>query len=147
TNCQHSDVRPEPGSVLRDWSRRRRRLLLPPLARLWRCFYPDALNRRDEAISFTAKCLDVSRGLRGVPDYLSQPGDGRIQPALIIDEGAVGPDSLDQHLSCADFTGGFDQAEQELERLILQTDPDTVFAQLTAAGVEFKYTEPNAAAI
>src|SRR5262249_7139418 len=82
--------------------------------------YCRALDGRNKAVPHSANCLDIPWGVRRVAHHLSQPGSRGIQPAVVVDESALGPDPPDQDLSQAHFTRCLKQAEKEFKWLILQ---------------------------
>jgi hypothetical protein len=60
-----------------------------------------------------------------------------------IDKRARRPQSRSQFSPANDFSGTFEQDPEHLEWLILQLDPQAVFAQLSSVKVRFKCAESN----
>ena len=65
------------------------------------------------------------------------------EASVEIDEGSLRPEPGLEFATGDDFTGLFEQRRQELERLLFQLDPDTVFPQLARVPPDLKNTESD----
>jgi len=69
--------------------------------------------------------------------------DGIVDAVIKVNEGIRGPHPLPQFFPRNQFARLFEQNLQELERLLLQSDPDSVLVQFSGVLVEFERPEAN----
>jgi hypothetical protein len=60
-----------------------------------------------------------------------------------LDNGVVGPQALPNLLARDDFAGGFEKHSEDLERLLLEPNPATFFAQFASPKVQLKRAETH----
>lgn len=60
-----------------------------------------------------------------------------------IDERVVRPDLLAQIFAANDIIGALEKSSEDLERLSLQLDPDTMLPQLSRGAVHFERTKSD----
>ena len=99
-----------------------------------------AFDFADETITATGQGLNVPRRLGRIPQRFSQALNGVVDAVVEIDKSIGGPDLLPQMLSCYHFPPAF---EQDLKRLLLQTDFDPVLAELSRGLIELEGTETD----
>jgi hypothetical protein len=80
---------------------------------------------------------------RRFAQYVAQALHGRVDAVIELDYRVIRPELLTDFLAKNDFAGTFEQRDQYLERLVLETDPEIVLTQFGAAQIELKRSEPN----
>ena len=98
----------------------------------------NGIHCRDPLVSDTGNSFDVSRILGRIAEGLPQLVDRGVEPVLEIDESIISPNLLAQFIAADDMVGAFEQGHQDLERLLLDLDPDTMLPQLSGYAVNFE---------
>src|SRR5262249_18658742 len=96
---------------------------------------------RDKSISAARNGLDPARALGAVPEHLPKFVNGSIQAPIEIDERVGGPEPPFKALPGYYLTGPFEQKQQHLKGLLLESEFDALPAQLTT--MHLKDTETN----
>src|SRR5262249_17301762 len=91
---------------------------------------------RDKSISAARNGLDPTRALAGVPEHLPKFVNGSIQAPIEIDERVGGPEPLLKLLPGYYLSRPFEQKQQHLKWLLLESEFDALPAQLTAMHLE-----------
>ena len=73
------------------------------------------LDGGNEPIAAACDCFHVARCLGGIVQHLAKPRNRRIQAAVEIDEGALGPEACAQLFARDHFSGGAPEAPSEPE--------------------------------
>lgn len=93
---------------------------------------------REEAVAPPRNSLHKVRSLSRVAERLTDFADGFVETVVEIYESIRGPEFLLKFFPSHNFSGVLDQGHQELERLFLQANSQTVLAQLASAEVQFE---------
>jgi hypothetical protein len=94
-----------------------------------------------EPISVLWDGLDVSRILGVVVQRLPELANRYAEAAIEIDERIAGPEATSKFLATDDFSGVFQQHEEELIGLLLQPDASSVLEEFCRGGVYLKRAE------
>jgi len=100
------------------------------------------LDRRNESIAESRERFDVPRTLGGIAENDAQAIRCRVETSFEVDEDIRGPEPFAQLIACHDLARPLQKGVQELEGLALQSDFDTVFAQLAGARIELEDAKP-----
>src|SRR5262245_37349095 len=65
----------------------------------------------------------------------------RVEAVLEVDERAGRPETLAKLLACHNLARTVEHHRENLERLILQSNPDAALAQFTRAGIDLEVSE------
>jgi hypothetical protein len=76
---------------------------------------------------------------------LPKPRNRRVQPAIKINDSTVGPKPADQFFAGYDLSGVLEQSREYLKRLLLESQPNAVLAQFSAANVHLESAESYSA--
>ena len=98
----------------------------------------DALHRHQKPVPAPRQRFNITRGLPGIVQRLSQPLDGRIDTVLELDDGPVGPESVMQFLPRNHFAGVLQQHRQDLDGLIGKPDLDSVSTKLSRSQIQLE---------
>ena len=102
-----------------------------PAGRLFR----QPLNRSYEPIASLRKSFDETRAYGRVSQRLTDFLDRRRESVFEIDKCVLGPEERPEFFATNDLPGPLDQSLEDLERLLLQTDPCAPFEKFTTCGV------------
>jgi hypothetical protein len=97
--------------------------------------------RNKESISSLWNRLNVSGIVGVILQRLSQLAHRHAEAAVKINERIVGPEAASKFLPADDFTGVFEQRDEEPIGLLLQPYPSPVLQELPRGGVYLKRTE------
>jgi hypothetical protein len=97
--------------------------------------------RNKESISSLWNRLNVSGIVGVIVQRLSQLAHRHAEAAVKINERIVGPEAASKFLPADDFTGVFEQRDEEPIGLLLQPYPSPVLQELPRGGVYLKRTE------
>src|SRR3954465_7582504 len=101
----------------------------------------DYLHRRNEAVSTFGLRLNEARVRSGVAQGVAQLIDGGVEAVIEVHESVGGPEALAQILPGDHFASPFKQRDEDLERLLLQTDFAALAEEFAGANVGFVNTE------
>jgi hypothetical protein len=99
------------------------------------------VHRRDKSITSPRHSLHKPGVFCGISKSLADFVNGLVEALIEVYERVRRPDLLPQLFSSDDLSGMLEQGANDLERLVLEFDLDTVLPQLTRAAVDFEYTE------
>jgi hypothetical protein len=97
---------------------------------------------RKEAIAPTRDGLNKPGALRRIAKCLPDFVDGLVEPVIEVYEGIRGPEPLLQILAHYDLAGVLDQHGQDLKRLLLNSDLQSMLSEF--AGAEIKLEDAKA---
>jgi len=95
-------------------------------------------HRPDEAISASRQGLNKSGIFGIIIQGCSKPLHGIVQPLLEVHKGVGGPQPLLKFFSGNDFPGALQQQDQNLDRLPLDSDLHSIFAEFPRLWVELE---------
>src|SRR6202035_5549497 len=98
---------------------------------------------RDEAISAAGVRFDESRTVCRVSQRFPYFVNGRVEPLIEVNEGALGPEFLAQYFPADYLSWMLDQEHQDLDRLPLQLDRQTILVEIAVSQVQPKRSEAN----
>ena len=99
------------------------------------------MHRRDEPVSAARKCLDESRSVGGVAQYLSQARDGVVEAVVKVNKGIGWPDLGVQLFAGHQIATASEQNLEYLQGLTLQTELNAVLLEFTSAYIQLKNVE------
>jgi hypothetical protein len=99
------------------------------------------VQRPDESVSAAGDGFDVARLVGGIAQGPPEPINGGVEAMIEVDKRAVAPDFGEQLLARHQFTGLFEEGQQDLEGLAGQPDSTAIFEEFAGRGVHFKWTE------
>ena len=102
---------------------------------------PRLCHRGDEPVTPPREGLDVTGGLGRVAQGLPQLPHGRVEAVVEVDERVRGPELVPQLLSGHHLARPLQEQGQQAKRLILQTDLQSLPAQLPGREVDLKGPE------
>src|SRR6266705_3785162 len=102
---------------------------------------PWLCQRGDEPVTPAREGLYVTGGLGRVAQGLPQLPHGRVEAVVEVDERIRGPELVPQLLSGHHLARTLQEQGQQAKRLILQTDPQSLPAQLPGREVYFEGPE------
>jgi len=105
-------------------------------AAIWDCV--DNFNLGEEAVSATSNGFYKAGTLRGVAEGFANFADRFVEPVVEIHESVRGPEFFLKLLASYDLAGVLEQHRQELERLLLKANPQTVFTQFAGTKIQFE---------
>ena len=103
----------------------------------------DGFPSRHEPVPPSRDGFDISWLVSQVAQRLTEPIHGRIETAVKIHKGTVGPQTVNQFFTADDVTGGFKKREQDSTRLVLQPNAMTMLPQVRRDGIDLEYIEPD----
>jgi hypothetical protein len=104
------------------------------------------LDLGEETVAAASNGFDEAGTFRGVAESLADFVDGFVEPVIEIHKSVYGPEFFLKFLASYNLAGVVQQQSQNLERLFLKPDSQTVLAQLAGAQVEFEYPKTAPAA-
>src|SRR5205809_7946068 len=102
---------------------------------------PRLCERGDEPVTPAREGLDVTGGLGRVAQGLPQLPHGRVEAVVEVDERIRWPELVPQLLSGHHLARTLQEQGQQAKRLILQTDLQSLPAQLPGGEVDFEGPE------
>ena len=81
--------------------------------------------------------------IRGVGQGFTEPLDGGVHPVVEVDERVVRPEPPPQLVASDHLAWPFQQALEELERLLLEVHPHPRPSQVAGAHVQLEHAEPK----
>jgi hypothetical protein len=102
--------------------------------------YP-ADSRNKEPISSLRDCLNVAGIIGVIVQRLPKLANRHPEAAVKINEGIVTPEAASKFLPADDFSGVFQERDEEPIRLLLQLDASPVLEELSRGDVYLKWTE------
>src|ERR1700677_3263405 len=103
----------------------------------------DKRHLRNETIAALWKSLYISRILSRVPQCAPELRDCDVDCLVEITKAFVGPDAAAQLLPGDHFPGTFEQDLQQFQRLLLDSDSQTCFAQFARVKRNLKGSESH----
>src|SRR5580658_7797381 len=103
----------------------------------------DKRHVRNETIAALRKSLYISRVLSRVPQRASELGDCNVDCLVEIAKIFVGPDPAAQFIPADHYPRTFQQDLQQFQRLLLDSDSQTCFAQLARVERNLKGSESH----
>lgn len=100
-------------------------------------------DRSNEPVASAGHGFDESGIVGFFAEGTSQFSDGGVQSVVELDEGVGGPKSLTNLFSGNQFAGALEQHGEDLERLFLQPDSQSVFGQDELFKINFKPSKFN----
>src|ERR1700722_17758663 len=97
----------------------------------------------DESISTPRQSLDITRSVCRIPKSCANPRNRIVQAVVEIDESVGRPDLRPKFFSRHQIPGTLQESSQYLQRLALQAQFRSSFAQLTSADVQFENVKPQ----
>jgi hypothetical protein len=114
--------------------RRRERKGGSRLTCAWRWF-TDHFQRRDEAVTAAGNRFDETRTSSRVSQRVTYLIDAVVEAVVEINEGVSRPEFLAEVLAADHLAGVFQQRSENLERLLLQTDFQSLLAKLPSPDI------------
>ena len=102
----------------------------------------DRFNVGQEPVTAARDCLDETRILCRVTERFANFID-RLVEAVVEIHDRPRPESAAQFVSAHQLSGALEQHGQNLERLLLQLEPQAMFHQLAGSKIDFENTEPQ----
>src|SRR6266851_5308901 len=93
---------------------------------------------REEAVAAASNGFHKAGTLGGVAEGLTDFADRFVEPVVEIHESVRGPEFFLKLLASYDLAGVLEQHRQELERLLLKANPQTVFTQFAGTKIQFE---------
>jgi len=100
-----------------------------------------ALDCRNKPVPPASQRFNIARLVGGVPQHLAKPIHRRVQSMLEIDERAASPKLLLKLIPADNLTGAPDERNQDLQRLSLKPQTNSVLMQFARSFVERKRAE------
>jgi hypothetical protein len=100
-------------------------------------------DRDNEAISSASQCLNKARVLGIIAQRIAQPFDGGVKAVVEITKGVPWPEFAAKFFSCNHLARMFEQHAQDLERLFLKLQLESILAQLACRNVYLEGSEPH----
>jgi hypothetical protein len=94
-----------------------------------------SLQLTDKAIAQPDEGLDIARVIGRLTQRIPQPLDCRVDIVIELDNGLVRPQALPNLLTRDYFARGFEEHLEYLNRLLLESNPASLFAQLAPSKV------------
>jgi hypothetical protein len=98
-------------------------------------------NGRDETISATRNCFNISWLTRFIVERLTQPVHRLIERLLEVNERIFSPDPLLQLFTGDNLTRPLNEGGQDAKRLFLQANRNTMLTQFHGIAVQFIHFE------
>jgi hypothetical protein len=96
-----------------------------------------------EAIALPGEGLYIARVIGGVPQSVPQSSYRGIDTLIELDNRLVRPEALPNLLPRNYVSGGFEKHSQDLERLLLESNPASLFPQFAPPQVQLKWAETH----
>jgi hypothetical protein len=99
------------------------------------------IQRIDETVATARERFDESRGIGGIGQSGAQLGNGDVYGVVEVAEGLLRPNAALEFFARNDGAGIVEESRQDFQRLNLQPDSCTRFAEFAGAAVQFEDPE------
>jgi hypothetical protein len=101
------------------------------------------LKRNEKSIPSASQCLNIARVVGIISQRIAQPFDGGVKAVVEIDKGICWPESAAKLFSGNHLAGMLEKHAQDLERLLLKLELESILAQLACRNVYLEGSEPQ----
>src|SRR5215471_21126388 len=96
----------------------------------------DNRHSGSETVPLTIDCRDISGSVGGVAQVIAQLLDRNRQAIVKVAERDAGPQSIAQRLPCDSLAACFEERDEHLKRLVGETNPAPVLAELPTRHID-----------
>lgn len=102
------------------------------------------MDGRDETVSLARNRFDVLRFVGGVAERVAKRAESGVEIGVEIDVGIGGPKARANFIAANDAAGAFEKNRENLKRLLVELDFETIAAQVALREIDFKCAEAHA---